>query len=80
MPHISRGQNDQGNKDDAGERPELPGLRSKTAIDAAHDLIGLCRVSDFVLTLLGCRALKIERLRILSSYCHVQFLFPVLPE
>ena len=80
MPHVSRRQDDQGDEDDAGERPELAGLWGETAIDAAHDLIGLCRVSDFVLTLLGCRALKIERLRILSSYCHVQFLFPVLPE
>jgi hypothetical protein len=80
MPHIRRCQHDQGNQDDAGERPELAGLRGEASIHAAHNLIGLRRVSDLILTLLGCRALKIERLRILSSYRHVQFLFPVLPE
>jgi hypothetical protein len=84
MPHIGRSQQDQGDEDDAGQRTELASLRRETAIDAAHDLIGLGRVPDLVLTLLGallcCRALKIERVRILSSYRHVQFLFPVLPE
>jgi hypothetical protein len=84
MPHISRRQNDQGDEDDSGQRTELAGLWGEAAIYAADDLIGLCGASDFVLTmlgaLLGCRAVKIERLRILSSYCHVQFLFPVLPE
>jgi replicative DNA helicase len=59
MPHIGRSQYDQGDEDDAGKRPELAGLRSKTAIDAADDLIGLRRVPDLILALPGCRALKI---------------------
>jgi hypothetical protein len=80
MPHIRRRQNDQGDEDDSGQRTELAGLWGEAAIDAADDLIGLCGVSDLVLTLLGCRALKIEWLGILSCYRHTQLLFPVLPE
>jgi hypothetical protein len=80
MPHIRRRQNDQGDEDDSSQRTELAGLWGEAAIDAADDLIGLCGASDLVLTLLGCRALKIEWLGILSCYRHTQLLFPVLPE
>jgi hypothetical protein len=80
MPHIRRRQNDQGDEDDSGQRTELAGLWGEAAIDAADDLIGLCGASDLVLTLLGCRALKIEGLGTLSCYRHTQLLFPLLPE
>src|ERR1019366_8906487 len=84
MPHISRGQDDQGNKDDPGQRTEFARLWGETAIDATHNLIGLCGASDLVLTLLcallGSRTLKIERLGILACDRHTQLLFPVLPE
>ena len=62
MPHIGGGQNDQNNKNDPGQRTEFARLWGETAIDAAHDLIGLRRVSDLILALLSSRALKIKRL------------------
>ena len=80
MPHIGGREHDQRDEDDAGERSELSGLRRKTAVYAAHDLIGLRRISDFFLSWLGYRIFKIERLWILSRCRHTQLLFPVLPE
>ncbi len=61
MPHIGRRQNDQGDEDDSGQRTELAGLWGEAAIDAAHDLIGLCGASDLSDSLALCSAAALSR-------------------
>ena len=54
VSHVQRRQDDHCNDDDASQRTQLARPRHDTAVDASHDLIGLCGSLQGLLLLL-CR-------------------------
>ena len=75
MPHIGRGQHNQRDQDNAGQRAQLARLGRERTIDAAHDFIRLsCRENLFLI--LFALAFEVYRLGIFVWLNHRQFSFP----